>query len=167
MNTVQIAHCLETDVYMKKLCLGVFAANKIPKITKFPSCIIANTDIHTKSGTHWVAFYFDDYGSCEFFDTYGRQPRNKYFQKLKPEVWSEKQVQALQSSVCGQHCVHFLYERCRGFSFDEILQLYGTNLNANDSCVSQFVNDVFDLTNLPSVMGHTNQYCVECCLKNL
>ena len=37
---------------------------------------IANTDIHSRVGQHWCAFYGDGDGHVEFFDSYGRSPNS-------------------------------------------------------------------------------------------
>ena len=47
----------------------MFARDELPLIIdKIPAIIIANTDPSTKSGSHWILFYFDNNGSVEYFD---------------------------------------------------------------------------------------------------
>jgi hypothetical protein len=49
---------------------------RLPReLPQTPFGFIANTDIHTKFGQHWVAFFSEVPGKFDFFDSYGRTPR--------------------------------------------------------------------------------------------
>ncbi len=106
---------VHSDPLLDDLCLGVFPVDKIPPVMKYPSCLIANTDPHTKPGQHWVLLVFPTNDECEYFDSYGRQPQGKFdkilelFQTL---LMSHVQVQSSLSSVCGAHCLFVAYMRC-------------------------------------------------------
>ena len=70
MNTIEL-----NDILKKHIdnFIGVFPSDKIPKIPRRrPVSLICNTDPSSKSGKHWVAFYFpnDDSAPIEFFDSY-------------------------------------------------------------------------------------------------
>ncbi|XP_018396617.1 PREDICTED: uncharacterized protein LOC108774886 [Cyphomyrmex costatus] len=54
--------------------IGVYAADEIPTFWGKPAAIIANTDDHTKPGTHWVAMYVGRDGVGHYFDSYGLPP---------------------------------------------------------------------------------------------
>ena len=87
------------------------------------AAIIQNIDRSHLPGSHWVAYYIwtnqvDGEKNWLFFDSYGKHPI-EYFngQKLKylfsppgKMVGYNKQVlQSNDSSLCGQFCLHFLY----------------------------------------------------------
>ena len=51
----------------------MFARDELPLIIdQIPAIIIANTDPSTKSGSHWILFYFDNSGNVEYFDSLGK-----------------------------------------------------------------------------------------------
>ena len=56
MNTAQIAYALEHDpVASKKFC-GVLPSDKLSQtIDKHPCGLVANTDLSTKPGKHWIS----------------------------------------------------------------------------------------------------------------
>jgi hypothetical protein len=74
MNSLDLHKSLASDSYCSKAYSGVFAADTIPRALALPALFIANTDERTLAGTHWVAFWVDSRGHCEFFDSFGNQP---------------------------------------------------------------------------------------------
>ncbi len=145
MNSFEISCCLRSDTVIDEINLGVFAANRLPTIHKLPCCFVANTDPDTHPGTHWVGFYIDESGECDYFDSYGRKPNNPHFNKFLRNYdvnWNDKQIQAYFSSACGQHSIYFLHERCRGVGFENIMTIYGKDLDDNDTCVVDYVDTV-------------------------
>ncbi len=149
MNGAEIAHAIVKDGFLKRICLGVFPSDRLPQHIPHCCCFVANEDPATKEGSHWVAFYVVGDGTCNFFDSYGRRPRNKHFIKFLHDydvTWNGRQVQDLFSTACGQHSLHFLFNRSRGLPFNDIIQLYSSDHKENDSSVCAFVNDMFDLS---------------------
>lgn len=149
MNTIQLLRAVECDEVLQLHNIGVFPSDRLPKVDRDPACVIANTDPHSKTGTHWVAFYIDG-NKCEFFDSYGNQPQNRHFIRfMQPYqvLYNRNQVQAPFSSACGQHVIHFLYHRCRGDK--EILDCYTRDLGGNDQAVCAFVSDMCDVSIAP------------------
>lgn len=71
-NTID--EIMQKDTKARELYLGSFAFDELPKINKFPSCLIINTQPRTKPGEHWLACYFDKYKNSYFFDSYGQSP---------------------------------------------------------------------------------------------
>jgi hypothetical protein len=77
MDTIALTDILSRDPYAQKTFCGVFACNHLPRIVKVvPASFIVNTDPSYKSGAHWLAVYFDENRTVEFFDSYG-QPLDK------------------------------------------------------------------------------------------
>ena len=56
MNTLQLERALKRNTYTKKIFVGVFAADELPKLNTFPCGFVANTDPSTEPGTNWVHF---------------------------------------------------------------------------------------------------------------
>ena len=138
---------------MKRHVLGVFAADRLPKqLTHFPCGFIANTDIHSKPGKHWIAFYVRDIGHVEFFDSYGKRPSyyNHHF-----SLWLRKharngliinyrQIQGDYSNVCGLYCLHYLRQRLLGEDLSTIFRYFsGWDFNVNDNSIFDYMFSVY------------------------
>ena len=60
---------------MNRKIIGVYASNDIPKKKyPLPYGLIVNADPHYLPFKHWVAFYIDERGLLETFDSYGIPP---------------------------------------------------------------------------------------------
>jgi hypothetical protein len=147
MNTSQLLRAIRSDMLLVDFCLGVFPADKLPVVRRTPSCLIANTDPHTKAGTHWLLLIFPTPNTCEFFDSYGRHPPPAFARVLRTYdrvKCNRRQVQSAGTTVCGPHCLYVAYCRARGVPFASILDdLYTTDPVQNDRDVSAFVTDTF------------------------
>ena len=137
---------IDCDPVLNGNIIGVFAADKLPmQLPSTPFGFIANTDIHTKPGKHWCAFFSNKQGHFDFFDTYGKTPlqNSPYFEKwLKIKSRSVKtsslQIQSDNSAVCGFYCILFLHERLNGSTFLNFMNTFDTSaLESND----QFIID--------------------------
>ena len=124
--------------------LGVFALDQLPTPTQFPACFVANTDPIALPGTHWVAFYYDSPTSLEFFDSYG-EPPELYDFPISPKITSltlnSYPIQSLRTSVCGQFCVYFLFQRARSMPMARIVSSLRSLPNP-DSFVRSFVASI-------------------------
>ena len=122
MDTRQITQVLSTNNITKNAYIGTFPCVKLPiKIDQIPLAILVNTDVHTKPGTHWFAIYLPSVKEpIEYFDSYGGESTNKYIVKFLEMVdqysYNSRRVQHLFSTKCGQHCIYFLSNRCKGTS---------------------------------------------------
>ena len=155
MNTSQIEKCIRQDVYMRESCLGCFPSDKLPVPTKFPFGLVVNTDKSTEPGTHWLALWVDNDGNGEYFDSYGRKPPEVIERYLlrHSKKWQcvlNAPIQGHLTAVCGQHCIHFLYQRARGYPFVAVM----------DETVNTFVENKFaldlDVIDVPFLV---NQIC--------
>ena len=73
LNTLQLTWALRKYAQTDSQFVGVFARDELPLIIdQIPAIIIANTDPSTKSGSHWILFYFDNNGNVEYFDSLGK-----------------------------------------------------------------------------------------------
>lgn len=141
MYTNQINAILSNSIDPSKChVLGTFPRNLLPiSISNFPSCFVANTDVDSEPGEHWVAYYFPSEGIYEFFDSYGESPLTYDFPTLSPLILSMYNTliyQSLNSNTCGHFCLYFLHYRSLGFSFDHIQNSFSkTDLKWNDKYV--------------------------------
>jgi hypothetical protein len=156
MNTSQLRAALSRDPKVGPQFLGVFACDQLPggKI-RFPAALVANTDPAAESGKHWIAFYFDNAGNAEYFDSYGLGPQNcDLFDFFKAHGKNHKfngvQLQSGTSTVCGHWCIAFLKKRCHGQSMNEIVQGFEScfKKDRKDAVVGTLVNTAYDIENI-------------------
>ena len=154
MNTFQLQCVINCDIEMKNKILGGYAADKIPKTMQIKSGFIANTDPHQQPGKHWIAFFYDN-GVLECFDSYGHSPDiysvhlgqfMRTFYKIKV---NKKRIQSNDTVVCGQYCLFYLMCRSRGYSMDEIVNIFNENYHLNDQFVYNFIDERFHCCMLP------------------
>ena len=146
MNTNQLNDIVQRDRIARQQFQGVYPSDRLPeKISRYPSAFIANVDPSSKPGSHWVAFYFTEapvYYSRNF----------KTFLELNSKEWicNQKQLQGLNSNVCGQYCFYYVVNRCRGNSLSSIIQPFVKNKKINDAFVDEFVNKYFPFLHVES-----------------
>jgi len=123
---------------------GVFASDTLPHNTQKPSLIIVNTDPINKPGAHWQAIYISCDGRGEHFCSYGLGPyvpNIRNFMDRQCKFWNKNTIdlQAFDSSVCGQYCVLYLLFKAHGYSMKEFVSCFSSDCNLND----QFVDQMF------------------------
>ena len=136
---------IECDPLLNGRVIGVFAADRLPKVLPHvPFGFIANTDVHNKSGRHWIAVFSDVQGHFDFFDTYGRTPaqNSPYFKrwldtKANTVQINRIQIQSDHSTLCGLYCILFLRQRLTGHTYQDFLNIFDASaLGSNDSYVA-------------------------------
>lgn len=142
MDTRQILDILQNIMCAggrkKKKNYGVYPCDHLPLNLKKPAFIVANTDPAHKPGMHWVAFYIPKRGPVEYFDSFGLQPRNKFFREFigaygRQSIWNKKRLQSDYTSVCGHYCCVYLHHRCSGRSMESFTRLFNSeNFKEND-----------------------------------
>lgn len=141
MNTRQLQCVIKCDVVMRRIVEGVFARDELPTWKKhYPHGLIVNTDPKDRHGRHWLAFYCESKDTVEFFDSYGHSP--EYFD-FTADVYNNKRLQSSTSNVCGQYCLYYLLNRCRGVSMRTIVNRFGDNYRENDTFVYDFMSRSF------------------------
>ena len=144
MNSQQLQFCLEKLIDSSSFSfMGVFPRDLIPNLnadSRFPCCFLVNSDPSTMLGTHWLAFYFSDFSTCDLIDSYASHPSNYSIVIRSGLKISTNQniLQSLDSFVCGHYCVYFLYQRSRGLSYKQILSSF--DLNDCDWTIDMFLN---------------------------
>ena len=74
LNTIEIHNALKNDEFSNRVFKMVLARDRLPRIIRYPSAYVVNTDNHDKGGEHWIALFYDSNGYCTFFDSFGRSP---------------------------------------------------------------------------------------------
>jgi hypothetical protein len=170
MNTAEIACILRR--YLDALCVrfeGVFAADTIGTIRKYPTCFVVNTDAADKPGEHWVACYAKSQSEFEFFDSYG-MPAEAYSHLRLPyriSSYNDVSLQAIDSYACGHFCIYYLCMRARGMSLSRIVsRLSCTKPARRDSLVRRYV---FRITTILHIKRPCRDACVglQCCGKRV
>lgn len=166
MNASQLKCMIRCDPILNERVIDVYAADQLPnELPQTAFGLIANTDIHTRPGEHWCAFYRDIHGHVDFFDTYGRTPseNSQYFLhwldiNAKTVQTNHVQIQSEHSTLCGLYCVLFLHQRFAGHSYRDFLNLFDdSNLDVNDNFVTYYMCQAFS-----QCIGdelHYNQSC--------
>ena len=119
MNSRQLRWILSGDKFTKLSFRGVYAIDEMKSIksVSYPSSFVINLDPSYKSGSHWVAVYFDKNGVGEYFDSFARYPPHEvvHFLRSHAKGWqyNRTQVQELYTTTCGQFVVFYIYQESR------------------------------------------------------
>ena len=143
MNSLEILQIINKDDKAKEHFIGVYPRDKLPTINEYPVSFIINTQKSHESGEHWLAFYYNKNGNCEFFDSYGMHPNfyglQNYLDKTsKTWTFNNKCFQSLSSTYCGQFCILFLFLRSRNYKLDFIKKIFFKNTIKNDKIIEKF-----------------------------
>jgi hypothetical protein len=160
MNTLQLECMIHCDLMLGPNVLGVYAADQLPNIIpKQPYGFIANTQGHSFPGEHWCAIYDDGHGHIQFFDSYGRPPRENsvFFQQwinknAKTVRTNDVKIQSDESTVCGLYCILFLRIMMTGSTMKEFVDLFDSS--------DTFENDIYVARVLS---GAYSDCCVNSC----
>ena len=148
MNSNQLVDILSKNTITARYFRGVCPSDEMI-ISKKPYCFISNTDRHDQKGTHWTAWFVDGKDVVNFFDSFGRSPKDTMFPKDYARFvknrrfrFNPKILESLDGFTCGHFCVFMLYYRCLGVDLKYIYNYFGNNLIYNDSVVFNFVKNL-------------------------
>ena len=116
---------------LSKLDIKKMKDNKIHKIG-----IVYNLDVHTSSGSHWVAIYIDNKNNeINYFDSYGGIPTpliRKFIERISDQyeknnitpivIFNDKRYQ-YKKSECGMYSMNFILERLNGKTMYDIYKM--------------------------------------------
>lgn len=127
--------------------MGVFPADQIPRKWHKPSAFVLNTDPSFKPGSHWVALYVEKNGSGWYLDSYGFPCMiEEHLKSIKNNCrnfrYNTVQLQSDNSSVCGHFCILFLHFMSCGYSMDDFVRIFSSNLSQNDRIVRNYVSSL-------------------------
>ena len=146
MNTTQLIVTLQRDAVAKQFLGDVCAADELPRWCHFkPRFWIVNTAPISHKGKHWIVIYIPKDGPSEFFDSLGRHPSfyNHHFTNFMSQCSSDYihntyRIQGYHDGTCGQYCLYYVYQRCRGNSMNAIMNRFTIDHHFNDILVDQF-----------------------------
>lgn len=163
MNNLQITSIIHSCPSVSRTFRGVYALDTLPPIVhRKPCSYICNLDPSYMSGSHWVCLYFPSRGLPEYFDSFGFPPPHPVAKLLGTSYrYNPYFLQYPLSTVCGQYCIFYLWQRSRVHSMTAILSLFDEHhLLWNDLFVNNVIEchfgvdlEVFDLD---YVMEQTN-----------
>ena len=96
---------------------------KIEPVSSYPAARVINTAEAKKPGQHWVGAYITESTTC-FFDSYGFPPLEETYKKLL--------------EISTSPIVYFVYCLSNGYSFDRFLNLFDSDLQANEKIIERF-----------------------------
>ena len=134
-----------SDPYMRPYFGGVLGRDQLPVfVHDTPKLYIVNTDLLAEPGTHWIVLYMDEDG--EIFNSLGIEPEEDFKNFLIVNSiqykYNCKRLQNYNSNACGLYCLFYAYCKCRGYDFQEFLNLFTDDFALNDVKVKYF----YDLT---------------------
>lgn len=135
----------EVDRALKNYHVKAICADELIRPSR-PDTFVVNTDPCSKPGTHWTVFHFPEKGPPEFFDSLGSRPSeyHSHFANVlgSTYLYTPDAIQPKDSDTCGAYCIHFVRQRHRSCSFQDILNDFNTvDLNDNDRKVKNFIRE--------------------------
>lgn len=144
MDGTTLEAVLRRDPHVAPYFEGVFAADTLPRGSRHrPSFYVVNSDPIRKPGQHWLALSIGCNGVGEYFDSYGLPPfvkEHKQFlnRHCKSWTWNTTELQAIDSTVCGQYCVMYLLFKAHGYTVHDFVKINFTrDCNKNDDIVNR------------------------------
>lgn len=148
MNTLQINKILEQNPVTREAYIGCFAADKIPRhlIPNFFHCMVVNIDPSNSKGTHWISLYCKPPLYLEYYDPLGIWPPPSeyiidYLAKFKQIKYNRASLQSPYSRTCGKHAIFFLFNRCLGAKFENIVAFLHSAKSSPDNVVNSFIKN--------------------------
>lgn len=126
------------------------------RIRSYPFAFCVNDETSDKPGNHWVGVYIDNpKAPMEFFCSFGRAMSTYLFYFNTFAVNNRLYVnqtnldlQSIDSTLCGNHVLHFLYSRVKHISFSLFYFKHkGKSTRDNDAYVDEFVRRILERCN--------------------
>ncbi|KAF2887689.1 hypothetical protein ILUMI_18485 [Ignelater luminosus] len=99
-------------------------------------------------GQHWNAFFIDENGYGEYFDSSGRPPEGNHLKFLEQNsvtwCYNSQILQSFTSDFCEIYCLVYLYFKPHYVSSLEFLNTFNDDLASNDCVVKLFYDFVFE-----------------------
>ena len=147
MDSHDLQHIVNQLKSLKRIFRGIYSSNNLPiYVDQYPSAYICNTEPVGTRGSHWVAFWFQNVNECEFYDSFGKRPRD-YSPNMRDFIdrnanvciYNNVQLQSNDATTCGFHVLFYLYFRCKGVSMINIVKTLA-NEPADDVVSRQFMH---------------------------
>ena len=126
---------------------GVYSRNQLPKKMQ-NKCYIINMQASTDgNGTHWVAVMNVHPQETVYFNSMGQDDAPLDIEKFmkhknnKKIVRNVHDLQALETSSCGQFCIYFINNALLGRTFDETVHDFTNNPVINEHLLKLYFGD--------------------------
>jgi hypothetical protein len=73
LYSTEINDILMADEFSKTIFKAVLARNELPSTVTYPLAYVIN-NMKNHPGEHWIAFFYDEKGNVDFFDSFARGP---------------------------------------------------------------------------------------------
>jgi len=136
MNSLEV---LNTSHRLSVQYVGVYLADRLPRMWTRSAAIVANTDDHNQHDQHWVAFYIDEHGTGTYFDNYGLPPLHSRFLLRLRRNSTTYRCKEYFLKLAGNTAVYFmcLYFMCNGYNLSQFLNLFASDCKRNDRLIVQ------------------------------
>lgn len=147
MNTIELNQFLN-KFRRKNLKIIVCAIDKLPKRrlrNNIDYAFVVNLSKSTSIGSHWISIYIDKFRSGYFMCSYGFKPRSYQLhdflrKNCRRVLYNNRQLQQLQSNVCGMYASYFIIHMAKGHSFHDFADKFSKNLLINDHFIAKVYN---------------------------
>jgi len=150
MDNIEIEKYVNNIPSMKEKFNGIYDKTNIESIRNFKKkpAIILYTETEKGVG-HWVAMYLKN--TSEFYDPLGQAP-NKYSQEFENVLikcngkysYSTFPTQGPTSTYCGIFVLCYLYLRCNGISYENVISMFTNNFSTNDEIAKTFLLSILN-----------------------
>ena len=170
MNNIHLSDILSSDKHSKKFFRGVYPRDKFCQLPPLilnnnryaQSHYICNLDESGLPGSHWVVVDFQrNTGKIYYFDPYGLPPiHDDVLTKLTNDCsslsWNTHQLQAINTTVCGQYCTIYCLLKSRGFSSNDIINKFASNKDNLSSDERDHYIHQWIMNKYPAKLKHFN-----------
>lgn len=155
MNSIEIDELLRSNPITQKYYVGIFPCDALPKkLLKGGEFVIVNFCSKSSIGCHWLLISMLRNGKdLEIFDSSGMPTHIfngsilKFLRRhgKRRFVWNRMQLQAENSSTCGQFCVLYAYFKSVGINLKNFQKMFNKkpHLEKNDDIVNKMVREMF------------------------
>lgn len=139
----------ELDAFLKKKLknknVRVVPSDMLPAKFSLPAGFIVNLSPSNHQGSHWIAIFINESGATTYFCSYGMKPEVRSIQHFlrlhsKTIQYNDRQLQAMQSTYCGEYAAMFLLNSFSGVRLSDFLKKFSMNLILNDMLITKMFN---------------------------
>lgn len=107
MNNKKGISNYDIDYLLRNIDLynGCYSNDNLPKLKN--GFYVVNLQDEKDNGSHWVCFCKNDIKNI-YYDPFGCPPSDEVHSKLYPYLYSNKDIQNIDSTNCGYYCIAFI-----------------------------------------------------------
>lgn len=160
MDNHKIDALLKSHPQTEARYVGCYAFDNVPELhlpAQTSSFVVLNQDPKDRPGSHWIVCEinvqyreFDGNLLSIYFDSYGHPPpphMKAHLQRILGNnfLYNQKEMQGLFSTTCGQWCMLYILQRCKGQNLEKFLNMFSSNrLVENDKIVNKWIETEFN-----------------------